>query len=135
MSGTATEIVTRLCDSFADGDIEAVMRQIAPDCVYANVPLPAMTGHDEIRAFLAPALAQATKLEFVMKAIAEAPDGRTVLTERVDIFNYAESVVEAPVMGIFVVRDGLIAEWRDYSDIASFVSQMGALGKMPSVTA
>jgi limonene-1,2-epoxide hydrolase len=56
-----------------------------------------------------------------------------VLTERVDVFHYSSGRVSVPLMGIFRVRDGKIAEWRDYADIASFVRQMAAIGQTPGV--
>ena len=55
-------------------------------------------------------------------------DGNTVLVERLDRHRVGNSWVELPVMGVFVVVDGRITEWRDYFDMNVFVSQMAAAG-------
>src|SRR5437899_2144858 len=44
-------------------------------------------------------------------------DGDVVLTERVDNFLVGDTRVSVPCMGIFQVRDGKIAAWRDYWDL------------------
>ena len=42
-----------------------------------------------------------------------------VMVERIDyqINNEGEEILPTPIMGIFKVRDGKIAEWRDYWDV------------------
>ena len=45
-----------------------------------------------------------------------AADGDAVLTERLDMIRTPSSVQGVPVMGTFVLRDGKIAGWTDYSD-------------------
>ena len=49
-------------------------------------------------------------------------DGDIVLTERVDVFEMGDKAVSLPVMGTFEVRDGKIAAWRDYFDMATITS-------------
>lgn len=48
--------------------------------------------------------------------LAIAQDGERVFTERVDYLRKADGTILGTIrlMGIFVVRDGRIAEWRDY---------------------
>jgi limonene-1,2-epoxide hydrolase len=48
--------------------------------------------------------------------------GNTVLTERVDhlVDAAGKTTMSIPLMGIFVVEDGKIAQWRDYFDTAPF---------------
>jgi limonene-1,2-epoxide hydrolase len=60
----------------------------------------------------------------VFRVDAIAADGGTVLTERHDIFTFANGVIDLPVMGTFEVVDGQIAAWRDYFDMNQFLSQM-----------
>ena len=40
------------------------------------------------------------------------------MTERTDAFTLNGRLGEFPVMGIFEIRDGKIAAWRDYFDLA-----------------
>ena len=58
------------------------------------------------------------------KVLHEVADGNVVMNERVDRFMIAGKWAELPVMGVFVFRDGLIAEWRDYFDLQTIMSQI-----------
>jgi limonene-1,2-epoxide hydrolase len=51
-------------------------------------------------------------------------DGPVVLTERVDFMIAPTFTVEIPAMGTLEVRDGKIAEWRDYFDLNQLLSQV-----------
>jgi hypothetical protein len=57
-------------------------------------------------------------------------DGDTVLTERVDVFQLPNGVIELPVMGTFEVRAGKIAAWRDYFDLNQYMSQLQGAAEM-----
>ncbi len=50
----------------------------------------------------------------------QAVSGNVVMNERVDRFTVGGRTIELPVMGVFELRDGLIASWRDYFDLAMF---------------
>ena len=57
--------------------------------------------------------------------ISIAENGNKVLTERLDEFDLPGGKhVSVPVMGTFEIRDGRIAAWRDYFDLATFTKQM-----------
>ena len=55
---------------------------------------------------------------------ASPPTAGTVLTERRDIFTFANGEIDLPVMGTFEVDGGKITAWRDYFDMNQFMSQM-----------
>jgi limonene-1,2-epoxide hydrolase len=133
MSTSPEQVVRDFSAAFLRKDIEYIIDAMTEDCVYANVPIPAMHGKAEVRRFITSALTKADKLEFIIVNIATAADGRSVLTERVDVFSYATGQVSVPLMGVFVLRGAKIAEWRDYADIGSFVREMSAIGQMPGV--
>jgi limonene-1,2-epoxide hydrolase len=134
MARSPEQIVRDFSAAFARKDVAYIMGALTDDIVYANVPIPAMHGKEAVRQFLVPSLGKTDKLEFIMVNIATAVDGRTVLTERIDVFTYGNNQVSIPLMGIFVLRGELIAEWRDYADIGSFVKQMAAIGQTPGVS-
>lgn len=105
-------------------DTDAVMAAMAEGIDYANVGLSHTHTREEARAFLAPFIAGASEIEWVVHHAAEAADG-SVLTERTDRFLMGGRWLEIPLMGVFVFdADGLIAEWRDYFDVAGFQKQM-----------
>ncbi len=112
-------------------DIDGILSMLSPGIVYQNVPLPALRGHDEVRAFITPNLTAAERTEWVFLAAEADADGRRVLTERVDSFIFDNGVVAVPLMGIFEIDDGLIVRWRDYADLASFMRDMAAIGRAP----
>ena len=92
------------------------------DAVYHNIPLAPVVGPDQIKATIEGFSGGVESIEFRLDAI--AANGSTVLTERLDIFTFANGRIDLPVMGTFEVRDGKIAAWRDYFDMAMFLNQM-----------
>jgi len=50
--------------------------------------------------------------------------GNLVFTERVDRFTMNGRTVALPVAGVFEIRDGKIAAWRDYFDFATWQRQV-----------
>lgn len=63
----------------------------------------------------------AEKIEFEISAIAST--GSVVFTERVDRFVVGGKTIALPVAGVFELRDGKIAAWRDYFDMQSYLKQ------------
>ena len=51
-------------------------------------------------------------------------DGDIVMTERVDHFIVGDKTVSVKCMGVFELRDGKIAAWRDYWDLRQFEAQV-----------
>ncbi len=122
MAEQPLDIVQRFCDTWADGDLDALMAFFAEDAVYHNIPLDPVHGADAIRATIAGFTTGVDSVVFETTHIAAAGD--VVLTERVDVFRFPNGTIRLPVSGTFEVRDGKIAAWRDYFDMNQFVSQM-----------
>lgn len=116
------DVVRRFCAAWATADIDALVAFFTPDAVYHNIPLAPVVGPEQIKATIEGFTSAVESIEFRVDAI--AADGGTVLTERVDVFRFANDTIELPVMGTFVVVDGKIAAWRDYFDMNQFLSQM-----------
>ena len=124
---TSEAIVRKFCETWGRRDLDGVLAMLSPDVDYQNVPAPAMIGRDAVREFIAPIIARTTAIEFIVLALAVSPDGRTVLTERVDKLHFGEKTIDIPLMGIFKIENGLIAEWRDYADSAPINAQFAEL--------
>ena len=116
MSGDARDVVVGFCAAWERRSVEDVLAYMAPDIVYENVPLPAMRGVEAAARFVTPILKNTTRIDFEVLSLAVSASGEKVLTERIDRLHFSTGVVEIPLMGIFVVRDGKISEWRDYTD-------------------
>jgi limonene-1,2-epoxide hydrolase len=116
------DLVRRFCATWGGGDLDTIIGFFADGAVYHNIPLAPVVGPDQIRSTIEGFTGGVDKIEFRVDAI--AADGGTVLTERHDIFTFANGVIDLPVMGTFEVADGKITAWRDYFDMNQFMSQM-----------
>ncbi len=121
MSEDSTATVRRFCEAFGRRDAEEILSFFTEDAVYHNMPLPPVKGKAAIRTVLDMFLKPAQHVEFVMLNLAAA--GNTVFTERLDKFILGARTVELPVAGVFEVKDGKIAAWRDYFDMATWTRQ------------
>ena len=116
------DVVQSFCDSWAKGDLDALIEYFTDDAVYHNIPVAPVTGRAAIRDTIAGFTAGVDSVEFRVLNISVA--GHVVLTERVDAFITPTVTIELPVMGTFEVVDGKIAAWRDYFDLNQFMSQL-----------
>ena len=104
-------------------DVEAVLGLLTDDIAYENVPMGVMNGHDEVRAMLGPFLGGAERVEW--EVLEQVEQGDVVMNERVDRFWLPGDItIELRVAGLFKVRAGQVALWRDYFDLAVFTEQM-----------
>jgi len=122
---TDTDIVTSFIAAWEAKDIDAIMGHFAPGASYHNIPMPKLTGADQIRPFIEGFLADADTVTFEMVASAEQ-NGR-VLNERVDTFHLKSGkALRFEVMGVFELTGGKITAWRDYFDMKDVEKQMAA---------
>ncbi|MEE3330188.1 MAG: limonene-1,2-epoxide hydrolase family protein [Myxococcota bacterium] len=124
-----TDLINDFCSVWPSMDVDKIMSFFSDDAVYTNIPIePANEGVEAIRKTIEGFIGMAKRIEFVVHHCTENSDG-VVMNERTDRFLLAndsgERWAEAPVMGIFEIRDGKISAWRDYFDMAMFMSAMG----------
>ena len=120
------ETVRRLCSQWPKLTREQFAEVMTPDCHYINVPWPDQScrGPDASFDFLSYfQTAYVTELEILRKAV----NGDVVMSERLETFKQASDgvvLLTLPVTGVFTMRHGKIAEWRDYFDSAAVVPIM-----------
>jgi limonene-1,2-epoxide hydrolase len=114
------DLIRKFCDSWSKGDIPAIVGYFADDAIYHNMPIQAIQGKDAIKGVIEQFMAPFERAEFIITHI--AGEGDTVLTERIDRF-FGAKTIELPVMGTFEIKDGKIAAWRDYFDLATWDKQ------------
>ena len=114
-------IVRDFCAAWTRRDIPELLGYFADDAVYHNMPLAPATGKDAIQEILNLFVPPATTIVFEMLHVASA--GSVVFTERVDRFVIGDKEIALPVAGVFEIRDGKIAAWRDYFDFATWQRQ------------
>jgi limonene-1,2-epoxide hydrolase len=115
------DLVRDFCTAWSGRDIDKLVAYFNDDAVYHNIPMEPVQGHAGIRAVLEFFVPNSQNIDFEVLAMASAGD--TVFTERVDRFEMNGKKVALPVAGVFEVRDGKIAAWRDYFDMATWTNQ------------
>lgn len=121
---SAQSIVGQFLAAIERKDIDDALSFLSEDCVYDNVPIGPVTGHEAVRSILGPLLAGASRVEW--EVLRESTTGNVVFNERIDRFDLPHGTVELPVTGVWEVHDEKISLWRDYFDLASFTRQMPA---------
>ncbi len=111
-------LVSQFIDAIERNDLDHALTFLADDCEYDNVPIGKVVGPEAVRSMLVPFLDRYQEVQWVVHHQTSSGDltHGVVLNERSDRFRTGDTWVELPVAGVFVVRDGRIALWRDYFD-------------------
>jgi limonene-1,2-epoxide hydrolase len=121
MSGDSEKLVRDFCAAWRRRDIDELLGYFTADAVYHNMPMAPVEGHDGIRQVLEFFVPPAESIAFEIRHLVAS--GPVVLTERVDRFVIGGKQIELPVAGVFEIRGGKIAAWRDYFDMATWTRQ------------
>jgi len=119
-SQTPTQIVTAFLEAMGRKDYDAGLKYVADDCEYENLPMGKAIGPAGVRAVLEPFFAPL--LENDLQILRQAAQGDVVFLERLDRHRLPDRWVELPVTGVFEVRGGKIAVWREYFDLATLMT-------------
>jgi limonene-1,2-epoxide hydrolase len=116
---SADSVVTEFCKLWTNPNLDEIVDYFTEDAVYRNIPpIPAAEGREAIREFIASFLAGLAGIDFIVHRQVSAGD--VVMNERTDVMRRKDGgEVPLPVMGVFEIRDGKIAAWRDYFDMAT----------------
>ena len=120
---SAEEIVTSFIHAVERKDFAGALALVSDDVEYDNVPMSKVYGPEGIRSVLEPFLAGADEIEWVVHR--QVSNATTVMNERTDRFHIAGRWLEVPVVGVWEIRNGKIALWRDYFDMQTMTAQMG----------
>lgn len=111
-------VVRRVCSHWHELTREQYAELLSEGCVYINMPW-----HDRKNIGPDAAIDYLTFLRETyiteVETLVEIVDGERVMSERVERFRRRTDgtiVLDLPVTGVFSVRGGRIAEWRDYFD-------------------
>lgn len=117
MSMANEKLVSDFYNSWTHKNMDEVMSYVTDDVFYHNIPMEPIVGKADMRIFLEPFL-MGTQITFVGAEIKHtASSGSLVMGERVDHFIKGAKKFALPVFGVFEIRDGKIAAWRDYFDL------------------
>lgn len=128
----ALDTVNTFLAAAAKRDYDTALPLLTEDVEYQNMPIMPVKGREAVKEQLEALLAMGTDSEW--KVLREVADGDVVMNERVDVFVIGGKPAELPVMGVFVLRDGLIAEWRDYFDLQTIMNALAEVAPSPPAT-
>jgi limonene-1,2-epoxide hydrolase len=123
-------LIRRFLEACVVADAGAFASYFTEDAVWWNAPWKPVHGRDAIRETLRKGAAHMTALPWeICHVVAE---GHIVMTERVDHFQVGDTRVSVACMGVFELRDGKIAAWRDYWDLGQFERQLAGSNRPES---
>lgn len=112
-------IIRDFCAAWSRLDVDEIVDYFTEDGVYHNMPAQPVAGREGLKQFIGGFVANWDKTEWkVLNLLAE---GDIVMAERLDCTIAGGKPVDLPCFGIFHMRDGKIAEWRDYFDMATYL--------------
>jgi limonene-1,2-epoxide hydrolase len=122
-SGEKLTLVRRFIDACVRAEPEEFASYFTEDATWWNAPWKPVKGREAIRETLRRGASRMKALPWEIRNI--LADGDIVVAERVDHFLVGKQRVSVPCIGIFELRDGKIAAWRDYWDLQQFERQLG----------
>lgn len=121
----AEDIVNEFMARIVRMDLDGACELVSDDIEYDNVPMGKVYGPEGIKGFLGPMVGSLDEVDWVIHR--QTASDSMVLNERTDRFGKDGKWMELPVAGVFEVRDGRIALWRDYFDMTTMTDQLTAL--------
>jgi limonene-1,2-epoxide hydrolase len=117
-----TELIESFCMAWSRLDATELAAYFTEDGIYHNMPAGPVQGRAEIENFIRGFAGSWTKTDWEILNLAETGD--VVIAERVDRTQAGDKSVDLPCTGVFTIRDGKIASWRDYFDIGTYARAM-----------
>jgi limonene-1,2-epoxide hydrolase len=108
--------IDALLQPWRDNDIPGIAATFTEDGVLHSMMGTPIRGRASILKVLSKHLARIERIEFEIRTIATTGD--TVILERVDHITTPTGSHSMPVVGVLVLQDGKVREWREYFDQA-----------------
>ncbi|OYU70392.1 MAG: limonene-1,2-epoxide hydrolase [Alphaproteobacteria bacterium PA2] len=110
--------IRRFIDAWPRLDPDELVAFFTEDGIYHNMPIGPIQGQAALRPFIAAFLGNWTATNWDILNI--TAQGDLVMAERVDHITVGEKQIDLPCCGVFELRDGRIAAWRDYFDMGTY---------------
>ncbi|MEZ5945529.1 MAG: nuclear transport factor 2 family protein [Hyphomonas sp.] len=104
-------------------DVDELVAYFTEDGIYHNMPIAPVQGHAALKPFIANFLNGWSQTDWEILTLIARDD--TVIAERVDRTVVYGKKVDLPCCGVFELRDGKIAAWRDYFDMGTYLKALG----------
>jgi limonene-1,2-epoxide hydrolase len=125
----AAQAIREFIDAWPRLDPDELAGWFTEDGVYHNMPSGPVQGRETIRGFIAGFIRPWAETRW--EVVSLVADGDTVIAERIDRIRVAEKWIELPCCGVFQLRDGRIALWKDYFDLPTYTRALAGYGTSP----
>lgn len=115
-------IVREFVAAWSRRDPAELAAYFTEDGVYHNMPGPPVAGRANVEQMIRGFTASWTATEWEIVHLLCAGD--LVMVERVDRTQAGAKRVDLPCTGVFEMRGGKIAVWRDYFDLGTYLKGM-----------
>lgn len=108
------QLVARFCEAWEAMDLQQVTATMTPQCVYRqSQDTPPVTGHQALIDLMQPWIESSSAITYeVLETFARGP---VVINRRIDIYHSDTNHLEWEGVGLFLIEDGLIREWQDFT--------------------
>lgn len=108
--------------SWSRMDAEELSKFFLEDGVYHNMPMQPAKGRDAIRALIKSFAKAWVSTDWEIVSLIS--HGEMVVAERIDHTVMGDKRVDLPCCGVFQIKQGRIAIWRDYFDMATYAKAL-----------
>jgi limonene-1,2-epoxide hydrolase len=113
-----TEIVREFIAAWTRLDPAELAAYFTEDGVYHNMPMQPVAGRANVENLIRGFTAGWSETRWEIRHL--FAQGDVVFAERIDRTRVGEKRVELPCAGVFELRGGKIAVWRDYFDLGAY---------------
>ncbi|HVH49069.1 MAG TPA: nuclear transport factor 2 family protein [Sphingomicrobium sp.] len=116
-------VVMEMIEAWNERDGDRIADLFTEDGVLHSMMIDPIKGRETIRPRIKFLVDNATYMKIEPRNIATV--GNTVFLERTDNFTFKGHTGSVPVVGVLDIKDGKVAEWREYYDRAELLEAMG----------
>jgi len=115
-------VIREFIAAWSSLDADRLADYFTEDGTYHNIPTRPVSGRENVRQFIRGFLSTWTATRWDIVQILGSGD--LVFVERVDRTTTTAGHVDLPCVGVFEMDGGRIRVWRDYFDLATFMTAM-----------
>ena len=116
-------VVMEMLEKWHTLDSDGALNMFTEDGAFHSMMSEPIKGHKALEVFLGKLFSSMSELTLDVRSLAVT--GNTVILERFDSWRFNDRPGSIPVVGVFVVEEGKIKEWREYYDRATILKEMG----------
>jgi len=107
-------LVDKFCAAWEAMDLQQVTATMNEQCIYRqSQDTPPVTGHQAVIDLMQPWIESSHAITYeVLETFARGP---VVINRRIDIYHSETNNLEWEGVGLFLIEDGLIREWQDFT--------------------